>query len=667
MDDYMNVSVPGAVSDHEDDDVKSTNSNVAVAASATASVSGCLLNTLSVHSSSGEEKSWEAWMTSSSTPRGNAHPFPLEVKDIDNITVTKMDQGDSDRLRARAKEDIGRLEIKIQCLEDTHTENERRCSEQKTQVSELNSSLTLLQNELTCLNCADDSVANDENVPVLEDKNNTAANTAADIAAHTEDDTKLFKENERNTTQGIESHQSKVSLDIKNKIDTALGHETKTANTTSKINAFATAENKTDQASRNERPSEAPARSKVEVVRQRYQGRKLDMMDWHSLMSQEMEEGEASGIKDLGGVHNVILLDISESMEGAWPQVTTFFNDYLSGLEVLSSQGLDVEHVALVTFGHETKVQQRLTNTYRSLKTAFSRLKVGGPSPLTAGLMMTFAAAGSSNYQACVIHGMIVPTRTRSQVIKEMEQARKIYLDVFFVPVGKANHEFINLMAAVVNGKVISHQDGNQMSKRTFLTLQCGPLGGFMSPSLSLSERDKSDIKEIKEKSISVENVMKNPSDNRDSYKERSDCDLPVPGSRVRRGLDWPYKGDHSQGLAGTIVGHCDDEPHVFVDWDTPGSYLFHYRYGQGGSYEVILVDEQRRLDVGEIMAVGCHVKPGPGWKSSNTVIGLQCVGVVLRLHMTGAVPKALVRWENGAMGEYSYMTGSLSLPEIQL
>ncbi|XP_052811367.1 uncharacterized protein LOC128239005 isoform X2 [Mya arenaria] len=601
-----------------------------------------------------------------------------------------MDQGDSDRLRARfsdnkheisetretcacilrrlqlllerphiclctdellqAKEDIGRLEIKIQCLEDTHTENERRCSEQKTQVSELNSSLTLLQNELTCLNCADDSVANDENVPVLEDKNNTAANTAADIAAHTEDDTKLFKENERNTTQGIESHQSKVSLDIKNKIDTALGHETKTANTTSKINAFATAENKTDQASRNERPSEAPARSKVEVVRQRYQGRKLDMMDWHSLMSQEMEEGEASGIKDLGGVHNVILLDISESMEGAWPQVTTFFNDYLSGLEVLSSQGLDVEHVALVTFGHETKVQQRLTNTYRSLKTAFSRLKVGGPSPLTAGLMMTFAAAGSSNYQACVIHGMIVPTRviiitdgeptdtslymgpdeatpskldeTRSQVIKEMEQARKIYLDVFFVPVGKANHEFINLMAAVVNGKVISHQDGNQMSKRTFLTLQCGPLGGFMSPSLSLSERDKSDIKEIKEKSISVENVMKNPSDNRDSYKERSDCDLPVPGSRVRRGLDWPYKGDHSQGLAGTIVGHCDDEPHVFVDWDTPGSYLFHYRYGQGGSYEVILVDEQRRLDVGEIMAVGCHVKPG--------TLGERCNGRIL-------------------------------------
>ncbi|XP_052807536.1 uncharacterized protein LOC128236604 isoform X2 [Mya arenaria] len=586
----------------------------------------------------------------------------------------------------QAKEEIGRLQIKIQHLEDTHTENERRCSEQKTQVSELNSSLTLLQNDLTRLNSADDSVANDENVSVLENKSKGAANISTDITVHTKDDTELFIENERNTIPGIVSHQSKTPLNIQNEGGTTLRHEKKTANTMSKINPFASAEHKNDQVSGNERSSEASTRGKVEIVRQRYQGRKLGKMEWDYLMRQEMLEGEASGIKDLGGVHNVVLLDISESMEETWPHVATFFNDYLSGLEVLASQGLQQEHVALVTFGHETKVQQRLTNKYRSLKTAFSRLKVGGPSPLTAGIMMTFAAAGSSNKQVCVMNGMVVPTRViiitdgeptdtslymgpdeatpskldeiRSQVINEMEQARKFNLDVFFVPVGKANREFINLMAEVVNGKVISHQDGNQMSKRTLLTIR---LHSFVDVAQS------SDIKEIKRKSISVEKLIKNPSDNRDSYKEKSYCDLPVQGSRVRRGPDWPYKEDHSQGLAGTIVGHCDDGQRVWVDWDTPGSYLFHYRYGQGGSYEVILVDEQRRLDVGEIMAVGCHVKPGLGWKSSNTDIGLQCVGVVLRLHMTGAVPKALVRWEKGARGEYSYMTGSLSLPEIQL
>ncbi|WAR08307.1 hypothetical protein MAR_018265 [Mya arenaria] len=402
----------------------------------------------------------------------------------------------------------------------------------------------------------------------------------------------------------------------------------------------------------------------------------MAMMEWHLLMRKEMGEGHDSGIKDLGGVHNIILVDISESMEGAWPEVTAFFNDYISGLEFFATQGIDEEHVALVTFGHETKVQQRLTNKYRSLKTAFSQLKVGGPSPLTAGILMTFAAAGSSEHQICVMNGIVVPSRvilitdgeptdtslymgpdeatpsqldeTRSQVISEMEQARKFSLDVFFVPVGRANREFINLMAAVVNGK-----------------FQCGRLGGLISSSVSLSERDKSDIKEIKEKAF--EKLVRNPSDDDDSYKEKSDCDLPVQGSRVRRGPEWRYDDDQDKGLAGTIVGHCDDGRRVWVDWDTPGSFLFHYRYGQGGAYDVILVDEKRRLGVGEIMAVGCQVKPGPGWKSSNTDIGLQCIGVVLRIHMAGAVPKALVRWENGARGEYSYMTESHSLPEIQL
>ncbi|XP_052809721.1 uncharacterized protein LOC128238157 isoform X2 [Mya arenaria] len=595
----------------------------------------------------------------------------------------------------QTKEEISRLQIKVQCLEDTHTENERRCSELQTQVSELNSSLTLLQRELTCLKCPDDSVANTKNVPVLDGKNKVAAGNSAHskdpTKDDTEDDTQQVLGNESKTKQGIDQRQREIPHDIQNKDDNAL--EKKPAKVVTKINAFATAGNKADQTSRKKGSSES-CKTEVEVVRQRYQGHKtMAMMEWHLLMRKEMGEGHDSGIKDLGGVHNIILVDISESMEGAWPEVTAFFNDYISGLEFFATQGIDEEHVALVTFGHETKVQQRLTNKYRSLKTAFSQLKVGGPSPLTAGILMTFAAAGSSEHQICVMNGIVVPSRvilitdgeptdtslymgpdeatpsqldeTRSQVISEMEQARKFSLDVFFVPVGRANREFINLMAAVVNGKVISHQDGNQMSRRTFLTFQCGRLGGLISSSVSLSERDKSDIKEIKEKAF--EKLVRNPSDDDDSYKEKSDCDLPVQGSRVRRGPEWRYDDDQDKGLAGTIVGHCDDGRRVWVDWDTPGSFLFHYRYGQGGAYDVILVDEKRRLGVGEIMAVGCQVKPGPGWKSSNTDIGLQCIGVVLRIHMAGAVPKALVRWENGARGEYSYMTESHSLPEIQL
>ncbi|XP_052807539.1 uncharacterized protein LOC128236605 isoform X2 [Mya arenaria] len=551
--------------------------------------------------------------------------------------------------------------------------------------------MTLLQNEITRLTCPADSETSAENVPVLGDNTKCAAG----YVGATKDNTKRVLGNVSKTNQSIEQRQSEVPHDTQSQGDVTLEreHKNKTIGVVSKINAFATAGNKTHQTNNNKSSNGASPR--VDVVRQSYQGHKLGLMEWQFLFSQEIDEGKASGIKNLGGVHNVVLLDISESMEEAWPEVTTFFNEYISGLEFWATQGLHDEHVALVTFGHETKVQQRLTDKYRSLKTAFNRLKVGGPSPLTAGMLMTFAAAGSSERQVCFISGIVVPTRVilitdgnptdtslymgpdeatpskldeaRSEVISEMEQARQYNLDMFIVPVGKANLEFINLIAAVVNGKVISHQDGNQMSKRTLLTLQCGPLGGHMSPSLSLSERDKHDIKEIKENSPFFDKLMKNPSDDDNSYKEKSDSNLPVQGSRVRRGPDWRYGDDQDQGLAGTIVGHCDDGQRVWVDWDSPGSNLFHYRYGLGGAYDVILVDEQRRLGDDEVMAVGCHVNPGLGWKSSNTDVGLQTVGVVLRVHMTGAVPKALVRWENGTRGEYLYMTESHSLPEIQL
>ena len=41
----------------------------------------------------------------------------------------------------------------------------------------------------------------------------------------------------------------------------------------------------------------------------------------------------------------------------------------ITGLEEVSNRyGLTNEHVALVTFGHETKVQQRLTNDYKKIR-----------------------------------------------------------------------------------------------------------------------------------------------------------------------------------------------------------------------------------------------------------------------------------------------------------
>jgi hypothetical protein len=51
-------------------------------------------------------------------------------------------------------------------------------------------------------------------------------------------------------------------------------------------------------------------------------------------------------------------------------QTKEYLNIYnFLGLEDISTRyGISNEHVALVTFGHETKVQQRLTNNYKTLR-----------------------------------------------------------------------------------------------------------------------------------------------------------------------------------------------------------------------------------------------------------------------------------------------------------
>jgi len=40
---------------------------------------------------------------------------------------------------------------------------------------------------------------------------------------------------------------------------------------------------------------------------------------------------KSMGICDIGGVHSILLIDISRSMQTAWGQVRTFVHDYLNG------------------------------------------------------------------------------------------------------------------------------------------------------------------------------------------------------------------------------------------------------------------------------------------------------------------------------------------------
>ncbi|WAR08267.1 hypothetical protein MAR_018225 [Mya arenaria] len=395
----------------------------------------------------------------------------------------------------------------------------------------------------------------------------------------------------------------------------------------------------------NKTSSDNPRSCQDKVVRQRVKAYKSGLDEWHALA---LREGKSDIRTDLIGIRNVVLIDISESMVDAWAQVNGFFNDFLSGLASLLDCGIDVELVALATFGHETKVRQKLTGDIQVLKSAFEQITLGGPTPFAAGLLMSLAALGifERTSSAAVVNGIELPSRiviltdgyptetdlymgpdvtdnvhleeTKHGIISLLEQTRGHKLEICVVPVGHTNQDFMSFVEDEVKGKIYSHQDGQKLARRTLDTLAAGQL-----------------LRGVYPVSFGGEDLEK------DQYTETTGTNLPAPGSRVSRGPDWRYRDDDDKWM-GTIVGHRNEDQ-VWVVWDALDTRGCLYRYGMGGAYDVILTDEGRILEEKKAIAVGCQVRPGLGWKSSNTDIGLQCVGVVLRVHMTGAVPKALV------------------------
>ncbi|XP_052793144.1 uncharacterized protein LOC128227022 [Mya arenaria] len=433
----------------------------------------------------------------------------------------------------------------------------------------------------------------------------------------------------------------------------------------------------------------------VEVVRQtRKEFMLLGEAGWRSIAQTALDE-TTQKMKDLEGVNAVICLDISESMAtcNAWVQARTFVCNYLTGLEECrreyASRGLEVQNVALVTFGHETKIQALLTSDYNNARNILENLKLGGPSPLFGGLVYAMAAAWSPRQQQKVINGVMVNTKiilvtdgrlselsltagpdmadndmdaTRTAILNLMQTFSLRDNDMFFIPVGDCDREFIELMSTVAEGKVKDVKYGRRLARRLHLThlthldplgLTAGLFSGLQSRDPSLSEEDKEDMKEIQEDA--KRHFMKVISSgvgsgSEDMYRDTNSKTRPAVGTRVRRGPDWHWKQQDSDG-PGTVIGHSADDVHVWVEWDAD-EHTNAYRYGNG-DYDLLIVDEPRVPPPGKKVAVGCLVKPGSK-DGSSTGKKMRDSGVVVKM----SPPTALVRWDDGKRGEYSYGEG---------
>ncbi|XP_013395702.1 uncharacterized protein LOC106162824 [Lingula anatina] len=125
--------------------------------------------------------------------------------------------------------------------------------------------------------------------------------------------------------------------------------------------------------------------------------------------------------------------------------------------------------------------------------------------------------------------------------------------------------------------------------------------------------------------------------------KDTSEVEGRLPlGTRVRRGADYCYGDEDGYGV-GTVIGY-DEKGSVGVSWDST-NIILKYRYGHGGCYDVLAVDEPRKLAPGDIIKIGVRVQRGPDWMYKDIDGGPGSKGVVYNLAENGAVR---VRWDNG-------------------
>lgn len=439
-----------------------------------------------------------------------------------------------------------------------------------------------------------------------------------------------------------------------------------------------------DHAEHTDLPKSPPSSKLPEVVIQT-ERKEVEDGTWQILASEELKKAKALGLQDVTGAHTVLCFDISASMaeNDAWTQAKAFFTAFISGLEdmKIEYEGVVEESIAFCTFGHQTGVVQRLTNKFSDIRTAFKGIKLGGPSPMYGGLVLSVAALAIPEGRRCTVHD--VPVRPRIILVtdghctptnitagpddltesSQQKQAKAaILLEVskklkaegikfICVPVGHADKEFLGLLVdAVGNGRVIGYKDGRKQAKVTLKRLKPSDSGSDESIlKAALGDLLSGGLFSDKLAEKLIGEAARRTSE-QNAYEETDKEILPKIGSRVRRGPDWRWRDQDSYG-PGTVIGHDDTTLSVYVEWDN-NDRVNVYRYGQDGAFDLLLVDEPRALSKFEPIAVGCTVKKGPGWKSKEGDEGAAERGVVIKKKADNTVT---VRWDDKKRGTYKW------------
>ncbi|XP_052277941.1 uncharacterized protein LOC127876647 isoform X2 [Dreissena polymorpha] len=404
----------------------------------------------------------------------------------------------------------------------------------------------------------------------------------------------------------------------------------------------------------------------------------IDIASWMQFAEKERKDASRAVELREQGMDTLFLLDVSESMKGsAWVQATGFITNFLECLQGSSSlHDQAFEHVALVTFGGETRVHQHLTCDYLQIQRKLDVLKPSGPSPLLGGVIMLEAAILGAS-RIFVSNNYKIPPRvflitdgkpTLSSLIgekdsdkstltpKEREALLTIVLRIhslkirfYPVPVGFADRSLLQEIASLTEGSVVSSEDWKIQAaafKNYQLASRLGAEG--LNPLLtgSMSEADLQQCLDFLR-----------THDKKRKIKEKKG--LPHLGSRIEL---YPIgTSGYGSGRIGTVTKHMENG-NIGATWDYPD--------GDGdirselSALQVKHVDNPRVL-MDELIAPGCRVRRGPDWHFPDQDGGAGNLGSVYKVNLNGIVK---VRWDNSNTNSYRFgMDGKFDLEIVEV
>ncbi|XP_070204539.1 uncharacterized protein [Littorina saxatilis] len=430
------------------------------------------------------------------------------------------------------------------------------------------------------------------------------------------------------------------------------------------------------------------------------------MMDQvkHALEDEERQSPRARALD------TVLVLDTSDSVvKDSLDQLKTVVHTFIDGIEEnVDTMNLE-ENLAVVQIAGRAWVRQHLTNDYNRIRDAVEEMTpeskgmpTGGRTPLFQALLVCLGAiegrGGVVNVAGChrvrprlifftdgrptdeaTETGLDVQSNVNEvkfalvQLISEFasKKHKTTPAPIFWVPVGpNPDMPFLESLAALSGGKVVKMENVEELCRyyKVQETIGCvykmvrkhtdvydteqQTMTVINALAGNLSEEEKKYIgEEVNKKKKDPENETGDADDFDNVYEDTdhvADGTLLPLGTRVRRGQDWKWNNQDTEG-AGTVIQHRKKQDgwlHVMWDNGTHNAY----RYGDGDCRDVEKVDEPRILGGSELIEVGVTVVRGEDWKSGEE--DGHGKGIVIRRRKDG---KVRVRWENGHIGKYKF------------